>query len=466
MLSAMSPALASLHDDIEKIAAEANIPAVAWVIKLPGQAPVTGTLGKGASPVSADTPFRFGSITKSFTAIALLKAAASKGLDPATPAREILPADLFDSPFPQPVRILDLAALTAGHTDVGFEAFDDNTAYPLAEALRRNRTVFTSRWPPGLLHSYTNATPGLSAKAIEVLTGQTYPEAMRSLLFEPLGLKQASFDDSASLPGGFRADGNTPIPYWNVTFQAFGGLNLSINDMAVFLTTLLNRGSTPASRGGNVVWSHGIHERLLQPVADLPVRAGLKIGYGPGVYSRLRRGITWYGHGGDADGYRSRYAFLPEDDAGYAVVINTDNPDALVRLERLLEKAIAQALPVKSVAPLVTAPADPAFDGEYYPATIRFGREAWMNCNAARAWIRADGALLRVRVGDRRHELVATAGQRFVRKGESEPVMALVRDADGVVWFTGELGNFVRIATRATGPSTPLPPFLPRCIPE
>ncbi len=221
----MPTANADLRSDLEEIVKQEHIPAVAWVIKRPGEAAVISTIG---SNVTEKTPFRFGSITKSFTAIALLKAAESKGLPLSTPLDQVIPAREFSNSFKEPVRLMGLVALTAGHTDIGFDAFNDNTAYPLTDALRGNRDVLASRWPPGLLHSYSNAIPGLSERVIEVLTGKSYASALKDLLFSPLDFNEATFDNVALLPGGFRADGTTAIPYWNMTFKAFGGLNLSM----------------------------------------------------------------------------------------------------------------------------------------------------------------------------------------------------------------------------------------------
>jgi len=444
---------------LERTIHEANIPAAAWVILLPGKDPEIGTSGKGVSP---DTPFRLGSITKTFTALTLLKAAEARGLALSTPVDGILRADEFTNGFATPLTLFDLVALTSGHTDIGFEAFADNTARPLHEALRRNSAALTSLWPPGLLHSYTNATPGLSERAIEVLTGLAYAEAVRRQLAEPLGFAFGSFNEISALPGGFRPDGKILIPYWNMTFQAFGGMSASARDMSRFLETLLGGGI----RDGKTIWSKAIQQQLLTPAPTLANKAGVRLGYGAGMYSRLRHGMLWHGHGGDADGYRSRYGFLPDKGAAYFVVINTDNPSALIRLEKILERTIVETLAVPRAEPLLTGPDLTDAGGTYYPATVRFGVDDWKSCRATSAELRVDGPTLFVRIGKRRHQLRSVGNNRLANKDNNEPVMALVEDTAGVTWFVGELGNFVRVSTRGTGNPAPVPAFLPRCLPE
>ncbi len=232
--------------------------------------------------------------------------------------------------------------------------------------------------------------------------------------------------------------------------------------MAIFLNTLLHQGKFDEKQ----IWSTTIHGLLTTPAPSMGTHAGLKVGYGTGVYSRIRRCLVWHGHGGDADGYRSRYAFLPGYDAAYAVVINTDNPGALVRMERLIEAELSKAVAKPIVTPLVTTPANPDFNGTYYPATVRFSQDAWAACESPRTWLRAEKDQLFVRIGDRRHTFTSTGNNQFTRKGEHHATMALVKDQQGVLWFVGELGNFVRIGTRHPNQQSPVPPFLPRCLPE
>jgi CubicO group peptidase (beta-lactamase class C family) len=442
---------------LQGIIRETNIPAAAWVILLPGKHPLIGTTGEH---ITADTPFRVGSITKTFTALTLLKAAEVKGMPLTTPVSGVLQAGEFSSPFLEAISLLDLVALTSGHTDLGFDSFNDNTARPLNEALRRNTDALTSLWPPGLLHSYSNATPGLSERAIEVITGQSYAQALQELVSAPLGLGSATLAQTPALPGGFHADGKSPIPYWNMTFKAFGGLNLSPRDMANFLEVLLQGGV----RNGQPVWSAAIQQRLLNPASTLANMAGVRLGYGAGMYSRFRHGMLWHGHGGDADGYRSRYAFLPDKGAAYFVIINTDNPDALLRMENTLESHIAETIGVPPVGPLLIGPDLPAVGGTYYPATVRFGVDDWKNCRSTPAQLRVDRSTLYVRIGERRHRLRSIGNDLLAHRNSNEPVMALVGDTAGVRWFVGELGNYVLVKARDSAPVTSVPAFLPRCL--
>ena len=446
-----------LADTLLTVQKKQSIPVMGWVVLLPGQAPRTEVIGAGLT-----TPLRFGSITKTFTAITLLNAAEATGISIDTPLEKIAGNGQWRNGFPVPLTLHHLVTLTAGHADLGFIAFNDNTPRNLADSLQRNQDALTSWWPPGLVHSYSNATLGLTSLAVERLTKKPFAEAMSALLFEPLGLTQASLTPDPALPGGFRADGITPIEYWHTTFPAFGALNMSMPDMTRFLQTLLAGGR----QGERTVWSPVTQHALLVPKMGLGHTAGLDIGYAAGMYSRIAQGRVWHTHGGDADGYRSRYAVLPEHQAAYAIAINTDNPFALRKLEAILERHIIRALKLPITAPSPAQPLQKSPDGDYYPVGTRFDFQAWRDCK-----------LPRLSITSTKNELTLTRGQDITRlkhlgdnhfAADLEPAVTAVitSDTSGSVYFLGEYGNYVRLRTYGKEPPAVIPSFLPTCIPQ
>lgn len=427
-----------LAETLLTIQKKQSIPVMGWVVLLPGQAPRTEVIGTSAG---LTTPLRFGSITKNFTAITLLKAAEAAGLSIDTPLDKIAGERRWRNNFPAPLTLHHLVTLTAGHSDPGFTSFNDNTPRSLDDSLNRNQDPLTSWWPPGLVHSYSNATPGLSALAIERLTGKPFAEAMSALLFDPLGLTQASLSPDPRLPGGFRADGVTPIEYWHMTFPAFGALNMSMSDMTRFLQTLLAGGR----QGTRTVWSPVTQHALLVPNMGLGHAAGLDIGYAAGMYTRIAQGQEWHTHGGDADGYRSRYAVLAEHQAGYAIAINTDNPFALRKLERVLERYITRALKLSNMTRMHGKPLKTSVDGEYYPLGTRFEVAAWRECKMPRLSITGSKNGLTLSRGKDITRLLHLGDDRYAADHEPAVTAVISRDTSGSVYLLGEYGNFVRV---------------------
>ena len=170
----------------------------------------------------------------------------------------------------------------------------------------------------------------------------------------------------------------------------------------------------------------------------------LNVGYGAGHYGRVRHGFVWYGHGGDADGYRSRYALLPEQGRGYIVLINTDNPQLLRRIEQKLEKALVSDL--KKPTPV---PADHTVDiaqwaGVYYPSSARFGIERWRAGEGRRVSIEVNNKYLQMRTQSRTTKLIPVGQGMFRRENDPIATVRFIR-RDDAVFLQGELGNFFKL---------------------
>ncbi len=149
-----------------------QVPALGLALFDAGQPVLIG--GYGAA--DAQTPFRWGSISKSFTALGVLQLAERGLVDLDAPLRDYVAAGAYVNPWApaQPVRLIHLLELSAGLSDLSGAEFNDNAPYPLAQALARNAGERILRWPPGLQHSYSKVAPGLSAAVIEAVSGRTF----------------------------------------------------------------------------------------------------------------------------------------------------------------------------------------------------------------------------------------------------------------------------------------------------
>ena len=415
---------AELDAALESIAKRAEVPATAVAILRAGEPPRFITFGADAGE---HTLFRWGSITKTFTAITLIKTARASNVSLQSPLSDVAGAFDGQGTFAEPVRLIHLAELSAGMSDLTRRAFDDNRAYSLDQALRVHADSLKVRWSPGLHHSYSNATPGLAEWAIERMSGAGYASALAEQVFEPLGMRSASILPDARLPGGYRPDGSE-IPYWNMTFKAFGALNASVADLARFAQALLER--DPRLGGAD------LYERLYHPATGLAAAAGLRVGYAAGMYGRVRGGRVWHGHGGDADGYRSRFALLPDAGVGYVVVINSDQPAVLRRMERAIEAELTQGLPKPVAVPVVAPDGLLAYSGRYGPITARWGFES-RGSRALDISVTERG----VRVGSR--QALHVGGGLLRRPDEPVATLALMCH-EGIALLVGEMGAYAR----------------------
>lgn len=445
--SSLTKMLTSIQDD-------ANIPAMGLVLLNEGGVSFIDVRGDG---IGIDSPFRWGSITKTFTALALLRLEEQGKVNLRDPARGYLPARAYDNPWSTqyPVRLLHLLELTAGFGDLSPAEFGIKRPLTMAEALAVDPTSRRVRWPPGLQHSYTNVAPGLTAAVIESVTGTTFETFTREQVLEPLGMRRSSFRPLPNLPGGFKADGTTPIPYWHMIFPAFGALNAPVRDMARFLTMLANDGRLD----NHQVFSNHTIRGLHRARSGFAGKAGLPVSYGRGAYGWVSHGRVFFGHGGDADGYRSRYGLLDGTRRGYLIVINSDNLPALRKLQSAVERSLTADLdPPDTAARAALSPSElREYAGDYYPASSRFRIGRWARGEAPSAQVTVDGDHLLFQHGSRRVPLLPLGAGRFRRSTDPVATVVFARDAEGARYMQGEMGNYVMMK------SEQCPRFIAHC---
>jgi len=454
-LSAAAVPVDRLLDELQDVQQRHKVPFMTVVVLQRDAPPVVYAGHADGSRASPETPFRWGSITKTVTALALIEAARQQDIALATPVPALLPALPYVNPWApaRPLRLHHLLELSAGMPDLRGVEFADNRPLPLATALARGAERRRLLWPPGLQHSYSNVPPGISAAVIEQLTDDDFEHAVRTLVLEPLGMADASFGPMPGLPGGFRADGRREIPYWHMTFRAFGALNASPAAMTRLMTALLGNGRIADRQA----LPAATIARAYRVESTLAARAGLELGYGAGLYGWVRHGHVFHGHGGDADGYRSRMGLLRDAGRGYLVGINVDDPAVLGKLVERIEAALIADLPTPEPAPAVDVSAAEldALTGTYYPSATRFAIERWLSGQARPARVERGQKTLIFLRGERRELLIPLDGGGFRRPGDPQASVVFAVD-DGVRYLLGALGNYVAV-------DGPCPDFLRTC---
>lgn len=422
----------ALRSEIAEVRVRHNIPVVA--VSVAADRGPAQTLVLGATQA---TPLRWGSITKTVTALTVLAMHLRGDIDLSAPLTAYVDGAHWQNPWraTHPVSVLQLLELRAGFTDLSRLEFDYNQPITLGDALLLNPAHRTARWPPGIHHSYSNLTPGLTQLLIETVSGLPYAEAAKQHVFDAMGMTDSGFAPRVDLPGGFRVDGVTPIPYWHMTFPAYAALNAPLTDLNQLLDSLRGTRSLP-----EVVRQH-----LFRPHGRMHA-AEFTFDYAAGLYPRIRAGHQWHTHGGDADGYRSRIAVLPGAHSGYVVNINTDNPPALRELEGLLEAYLTRdlAVPQHPARALMEPAALQALSGRYYPSSVRFGYAAWHAGKSSIATVTlGEQGLTFARNG--RTTLLRPAGDhQFVRPEDPVPTVVFFR-VGSRMFIQGELGNYERL---------------------
>jgi CubicO group peptidase (beta-lactamase class C family) len=253
----------------DQLRAELQIPGVAIGVLHEG---AVATAGLGVTslpnplPVTPETLFQIGSISKTFLGTAVMRLVAQGKIDLDVPLREYLPnLRLRDPDAQQRVTMRHLLNHTGGW--VG-DYFDD--LGPGDDALRRmveeRMPELEQTTPLGATFSYNNAGFYLAGRVIEVVTGMTFEAAMAELVFAPLGLENCLFDPAEVMLRRFacghivRAGAPELASPWPIGRAAnpAGGIAATVGDLLRYAqfhmgdgqgllpTTLLHQMQTPA----------------------------------------------------------------------------------------------------------------------------------------------------------------------------------------------------------------------------
>jgi CubicO group peptidase (beta-lactamase class C family) len=312
---------------------------------------VTGS-ADGHSP-GPRTLFEIGSVSKTFTALALARLAVAGTVQLQQPLRELLPAD---ARIPQKngreIRLIELSTHTSGlprlpkgmlprallpHRD----PYAGCTPDSLLAGLARTRL----RREPGRAHHYSNLGAGILGLALAHHTGRDYDTLIREEICTPLGMADTAValtgEQTARLAQGHKRRG-TPTGRWSMAGLAgAGGVHSTGADLLTLLRFELDSAAGAPGTGGELAEA----ARLTQEAGHrLNPRTQIHPGWVGLDTVQRQGGHRVLFHNGATGGYRSMVALAP--DQGAAVVIlraqqrSTDR-EALMLLDRLLRTGAA-----------------------------------------------------------------------------------------------------------------------------
>ena len=297
----------------------------------------TGSFGfadRGAGrPVGPDTLFRIASITKSFTATAILQLRDDGRLRLDDPLVGHLPeARAITNPFGpiEEVTIRRLLTHSAGMPIGGVPGGDPWQSDDLSED--RLLAALSRLTLPGRIDSgwrYSNLGYELLGAVVSRLSGEPYARYLERAILEPAGLCSTTFEPTGSLaeriatgygPGRFADDVAVSPPYDPVTIQPDGGLWSSVEDLARWLT-LHSRTADDDRRGedGRLLDGRTLRE-MQRPAVIANDDWTYAQGFGWGTI-RLS-GASWLGHTGSLNGYRAIVRFRPAERLGVVALVN------------------------------------------------------------------------------------------------------------------------------------------------
>jgi len=424
--------LEELQKALKDVLENNHVPGAGVALVSRGEILWCGGIGKADLASGRDatchTEFRAGSISKTFVALALMKLADQGRLNLYARLQDVVPEIPLDNRWEDthPVRIVNLLEHTAGFDDMRFSEIynrKDLADFPLLDVLKRFPGPQKTRWAPGTRFSYSNPDYGAAGAVIEKITGQPFDAYIQKEILEPIGITHGDFrlDDGnrGLLAQGYEHNPPVPVPYKNIYLRPAGDMKASPEELAKLVQFFLRRGITgtaPLLRPESI-------GRMEYPETTSAARHGLRLGYGLGNYTATEGGVVTHGHGGGIDGFISSYRYMPEQNWGYAILLNSAAaPQTLREMNRLAIDFLSRDFP-KPQRPLVEVPAEELrkLEGFYTPAAPRMQLLAFLERFIGGMQVRLEnGRLVRRQIFRDKKETLLPLGNGLFR-GESDP---------------------------------------------
>jgi CubicO group peptidase (beta-lactamase class C family) len=303
---------------------------------------------KKKTAVSEDTYFMVGSLTKSFTALAVLKLIEQGKVDLHADIRKYIPdfsiKNLYDGEVP--ITVNHLLTHTSGLMIDYYAHLTGEKKYSNADLLSQLRNEYLC-FKPGSASKYSNIGYRLLGMMIEQVTGERFESYLGKEVFEPLGLNKSSFGytDDMALHMSKGHNGDTEITRVDNEDKSASGLFSTLKDMTVFLKFLSSE-AIPSTGGIN-------HDNIIDSIIKNANTAidtfyDSKNIYSSGWYlnSYQFQGVhTVLSSSGNINGFSTAMTYLPEERLGIVILTNSSlgwkaNMDIIARgLRSLIDAA-------------------------------------------------------------------------------------------------------------------------------
>lgn len=443
--------LTELQKAMKDVVDKAHLPGAGIALVSNGELLWCGGIGKAdlafGRDITCDTEFRVGSISKSFVALALLKLQEEGKINLEARLQDVAPEVPVKNSWEStnPVRIVNLLEHTAGFDDMQASEvynFKDPYDFSLLEVFKRFPEPQDVRWPPSTRMSYSNPGFGIAGYLIEKTAGKPFDQYIRETILRPLGMTNADFPftDANKPLLATPYDGNPPhaLPgYPFIYLRPAGDLKASPGELAKLVQFLLRRGK---SGDAQIVKPESII-RMETVESTLAAKNGLRLGYGLANYTEVVGGVVTHGHDGGIDGFISTYRYMPEQNWGYVVLLNsTQSYQSILDLNALAIDFLSKDFPKPQQPAVSMSPADlEKFAGYYAPRAPRSQFLSFVEDLTGGLRIRViNGQLTRSTLFGKPEPLLPVGKNFFREEKEPEATSVFITDSAGNMALSGQ----------------------------
>lgn len=280
------------------------------------------TLAPVAKPVIANqTLFRIGSISKTFTAVAVLQLVEDSILDLDTDVNSYLTAFKIPDTYSDPITLRHLLTHTAGFEEKAYPSIFSSALGILSLEDFVIEILPDRVHSPGVITSYSNYGFTLAGYIVQEMSGKLFEQYIEDEIFIPLGLNSSTFREplpanlSLNMSTGYNEFGQ--VGYFEyLSVPPAGSCSSTATDMAKFMIVLLDNGYY---NGTQILLNETVQMMQEEHFTTHPNLPGANLG----LYEMDTHNEHIIGHGGDTVFFHSLMALFPDDNFGFFISYNS-----------------------------------------------------------------------------------------------------------------------------------------------
>jgi CubicO group peptidase (beta-lactamase class C family) len=328
---AVDPDFAAIDKFIETEMGAQRIPGLALgivkgdqIVYLKGHG-IADPTGRAVTP---QTPFIIGSLSKSFTALAVMQLVEEGKIELDAPVQEYLPwFRVADEKASAQITVRYLLYQTSGlstKTGRSFQGNGDTSDSALEQAVRKLSAAELTE-PVGAVHQYSTINYSVLGLIVQTVSGQSYESYVQEHIFDPLQMHHSFTSQVKAQPKdlatGYHYAFGFPmavdLPY-NRGLLPAGYLISSVEDMTHYLIAQLNDGNYATAALVSPDAIAAMHHPAVPASAP-------QTSYGMGWFIGPINGIPALHHQGETFNFHANMILLPESQWGIVVLINGEN---------------------------------------------------------------------------------------------------------------------------------------------
>ena len=336
-------AMPAIDAAFREFAQRNRVPGIAYGVLIDGRLVHRGTVGTrdraNNAPVQSSTVFRIASMTKSFTALAILKLRDEGRLSLDDPAEKYIP-ELASLVYPT----TDSPRITIRHLLTHSEGLPEDNPWgdqQLGMSEEQFTAILKTGIPfsnaPGIAYEYSNYGFAILGRIVSRVSGQTYPDYITTAILKPLGMSATTLEPGSvsadALAHGYRWEDNThkeepQLP--DGAFGSMGGMLTSLEDLGRYVGFLMQAWPARSGPDPGPVSRASLREMQqmsrARPATASSTASGVSLsasGYGYGL--RIRQTCDYrhiVSHSGGLPGFGSQMRWLSDEGVAFIAMGN------------------------------------------------------------------------------------------------------------------------------------------------